>query len=509
MVPRANMGMQPRTSLSKVPGIAGTAGRPSGMMEAKKPDMFSMLKHALDSEGDVVLLTDTDGRIQWASKSFYTRFLPGVTNVSGGDRITILETQSRSFKDPRLFRDNLSAMLARPFEKGEAEWELADGHTIIHMRAYPVRDDAGKLLGRVETYHEEEPKAIACWAEQDIINSAPTGIIAVDDRLHVIFYNRAGAEFINLRLGFTPAELKSIDAVGSGHPVTKAVIDSLSAAKTIRLTDYRPAADTDVYYDLIVTPLAVHRRINGAIISLINSTERHKEFDRVEGARKFDDFFINLMSHDIRNFNQISMGYLEMLELSENLSEEERSYLVKSQSGVAGSNRLIENVQKVRRILESGNLNIVPTDLTKLLQQDLSEVIKAHSSQSVYINTHLKPGSMVMANQFAHDIFHHILENAIKYDPHPEKTIDVDVSESRYEGNDYWSIRIADRGRGIPEDRRQVIFQRIGQTTKGSGIGLSMVNMIVNRIGGHIWVEDRVPGDMSQGSVFVVLLRKA
>ena len=164
MVPHADSGKHPQRLLSGLPGISGTAGRPSRMMEERKPDMFSLLKHAIDSEGDVVLLTDTDGRIQWASKSFYARFLPGVTSVLGENRNTIIEAQSRLFKDPWHFKVNLASMLGRPFEKGEAEWELADGHTIVHMRAYPVRDDAGKLLGRVETYHEEEPKAIACWA---------------------------------------------------------------------------------------------------------------------------------------------------------------------------------------------------------------------------------------------------------------------------------------------------------------------------------------------------------
>jgi signal transduction histidine kinase len=48
-----------------------------------------------------------------------------------------------------------------------------------------------------------------------------------------------------------------------------------------------------------------------------------------------------------------------------------------------------------------------------------------------------------------------------------------------------------------------------GGSTRGAGLGLSIVRLIVDKLGGHIWVEDRVPGDPSKGSVFAVQLRKA
>ena len=44
---------------------------------------------------------------------------------------------------------------------------------------------------------------------------------------------------------------------------------------------------------------------------------------------------------------------------------------------------------------------------------------------------------------------------------------------------------------------------------KGFGLGLSIVSTIVEKMQGRIWVEDRVRGDFSQGSVFKVMLPKA
>jgi signal transduction histidine kinase len=359
------------------------------------------------------------------------------------------------------------------------------------------------------TYREEEPGAIACLADREIVDSIPTGIIGVDDHLNIVYYNSAGAEFINSRLGFSPAELQSIEALGTDHPLAKAVIDSLSGRRQTVVAGYQSDHDTEAYYDLAVTPLASHRHMSGAVITITDMTSRQKAMAEVQQVRKYDDFFINLMSHDIRNFNQVSMGYLEMLELSENLTEDERAYLAKSLSGVTGSNRLIENVRTVRTVIESGDQNIAPTDLGKILREDIEQTRKAHAGQPVQINAHIPENGKIMANQFVHEIFRHILENSIKYDPHPEKVIDIEVVEPGLGGKAYWTVRITDRGRGIPEDRRRAIFERIGQTTKGSGIGMSMVNMIVNKLGGRVWVEDRVPGDYAQGSVFVVQLRKA
>jgi len=44
---------------------------------------------------------------------------------------------------------------------------------------------------------------------------------------------------------------------------------------------------------------------------------------------------------------------------------------------------------------------------------------------------------------------------------------------------------------------------------KGFGLGLSIVKSIVDKFGGRIWVEDRVGGDFTKGTVFKIKLPKA
>ena len=70
---------------------------------------------------------------------------------------------------------------------------------------------------------------------------------------------------------------------------------------------------------------------------------------------------------------------------------------------------------------------------------------------------------------------------------------------------------MADTGPGIPDDLKKVIFERFqrGKGKKsGKGLGLYITRIIVERYGGRIWAEDRVPGQPAQGAVIRVRLRR-
>jgi signal transduction histidine kinase len=73
-------------------------------------------------------------------------------------------------------------------------------------------------------------------------------------------------------------------------------------------------------------------------------------------------------------------------------------------------------------------------------------------------------------------------------------------------------IAVEDRGTGVPEEDRQLVFNRFARgssagrrgTSEGVGLGLALVAEHVNLHGGKVWVEDR--GDGEEGARFVVEL---
>ena len=87
----------------------------------------------------------------------------------------------------------------------------------------------------------------------------------------------------------------------------------------------------------------------------------------------------------------------------------------------------------------------------------------------------------------------------------------VKVSEV-YEGDEkFVKIEFKDNGIGIIDDRKKAIFERSykkERSTGGMGIGLSLVKKIVNSYDGQVWVDDRVMGDHTKGSNFIILLEQ-
>ncbi|MFW9971177.1 MAG: sensor histidine kinase, partial [Candidatus Odinarchaeota archaeon] len=113
------------------------------------------------------------------------------------------------------------------------------------------------------------------------------------------------------------------------------------------------------------------------------------------------------------------------------------------------------------------------------------------------------------ANELLQDVFENIILNAVKYNEKDEVCIFIKVSKTQNDGNEYNKIEFIDNGIGIPDERKLIIFKQGNRDlkgTKGMGLGLSLVKRILNAFNGKIWVEDKVKGDFTQGSNFIILL---
>jgi two-component system sensor histidine kinase KdpD len=98
-------------------------------------------------------------------------------------------------------------------------------------------------------------------------------------------------------------------------------------------------------------------------------------------------------------------------------------------------------------------------------------------------------------------IIDNLLTNAAKYTP-PGSPIVINVGAR--EGGIL--LCVEDRGPGIPDELKDVIFEPFrqgeGSTGKGVGIGLSLVRKFAELHGGRAWAEDRPGG----GTIFKTLL---
>jgi signal transduction histidine kinase len=98
-----------------------------------------------------------------------------------------------------------------------------------------------------------------------------------------------------------------------------------------------------------------------------------------------------------------------------------------------------------------------------------------------------------------------LVSNAIKFSPQAT-TIPGEVRlTASYITADEALIEVEDRGRGIPADKLQQIFERFKQVDAsdsramgGTGLGLAICRSIVQQHGGHIWATS----SLGEGSIF-------
>jgi signal transduction histidine kinase len=212
------------------------------------------------------------------------------------------------------------------------------------------------------------------------------------------------------------------------------------------------------------------------------------------------------MCHDISNMNQVGLGFLEMsLDLLD-LDEMGREMLLKPKSAFENSSKLIDNVRKLQKA-RSGEYPDREMDVGQVLGK-VQDHYSRQYGRDVTINYLAKAGYVVKANELLYDLFSNLVENAIKHSRgHP--IIDINVEPVRENGRDYYKVRIDDQGPGVPDDLKAVIFERklTGDIkSKGSGIGLLIVKILVECYNGRAWIEDRVKGDYTKGARFIAML---
>jgi len=114
---------------------------------------------------------------------------------------------------------------------------------------------------------------------------------------------------------------------------------------------------------------------------------------------------------------------------------------------------------------------------------------------------------VIMADQLLPEVFTNLIGNAIKFGG-PTVKVTIRVEES---GDDVL-VSIEDTGPGIPDEMKEAVFMRFGKNRSrksGQGLGLYITRMLIERYGGRIRVDDRVPGHPECGAAFRFSLKRA
>lgn len=229
--------------------------------------------------------------------------------------------------------------------------------------------------------------------------------------------------------------------------------------------------------------------IQESIVS--KATEKQTLTDELKILNNELEMFTFSLSHDLKNpLSILKMGLQFLRTAGHNLSNEKKEEWLKNLSGsVSNIEDIIDNIVNLNRS-KSSTLAKDPIPMAYTIQKICKESVMIYNAPHCKI----KLGQLLPVwgeKSALFQVFLNIINNAIKYSrerKQPILTIDSEMDDLQV------CYLINDNGIGIPSEYLPTIFDIFvrasnANTVEGTGVGLSLVKRIMERMGGSIEID--------------------
>ena len=397
---------------------------------------------------------------------------------------------------------------------------VQDIRTWVEIYAFPLIDNAGQVIGVIEQVRDVTERKLAEEALREseekfrVLAESSTAMFWLYQGERFVYVNGAGERLT----GYTVDELLRMRFWDVVHPDDRDMVRERGLARQwgepvpqkyeIKLL----TRGGETRFVELTAGRIMYRGEPAGVATFFDITERKQAEEALNMAKHQAELYVDLMGHDINNFNLSAMGYLELalqaLEAEKRLKLEDKLLIERPMQALANSSELISNVRKLQRLMAEG-VKTRSTYLDQIFRE--LEGMSFHSyDRHVAINIQHVPGIMVEANELLKDAFANLIANAVKHsDEEKPLTVNVKAELVDENGKKYYRCTVEDDGPGIPDALKNKVFHRFqrGATkARGKGLGLYLVRTLVEGYHGKVWVEDRIHGDHTKGARFVVML---
>lgn len=217
-----------------------------------------------------------------------------------------------------------------------------------------------------------------------------------------------------------------------------------------------------------------------------------------ENAMRAKSVFLSNMSHEIRTPLNALSGFSSLL-TEEGLDDETRRQC--NEVIQQNSELLLKLINDVIDLssLEFGKLQfcIAQHDAVSICKNVIDTVNKVKQTQAeLTFTTELEEMPIETDDSRLQQVLINLLINATKFTPQGSIVLKLEK-----ETDDTVLFTVTDTGCGIPKDKQANIFQRfekLNENVQGSGLGLSICQLIIEHIGGQIWIDS----EYAEGSRF-------
>jgi signal transduction histidine kinase len=379
--------------------------------------------------------------------------------------------------------------------ESQVEREKASVERKVELRTIQLRDERARL--------------------EASIDSLDAGFLMTDDKNNIITINGAAQRIIfhpDTINSETPTALTWQGPATTLNKIAEAFASSFNLVHLIEkcLKDQQPSELKSIDYqdrilDIFIAPIMQieeHEAALGAVVLIEDITE-----EKIQERSK-EEFF-TITSHELRTPLTAIRGSVSIIQqyYGKQFSDPEAMKMLDIIYN--SSVRLISIVNDFLEVsqLEQGRieLGLTPFAIEPMVETAKIELSSLNSGKNLAINIDkslAKAPEIYASSDHIKQVLSHLIGNAISYTDSGSVTVSAEVQSK------FLKVFVADTGVGISRENQKLLFRKLQQAgdnllthgpTKGTGLGLYISKLLIERMGGTIALESSEP---SKGTTF-------
>lgn len=338
-----------------------------------------------------------------------------------------------------------------------------------------------------------------------VINAIGDGVLAIDNQEIIQLINPAAQSILGwsrrdaLTLQYQSVLKLSDEENKQLADIVEPIKQALNTTQEIRSNHLQAETKSGkkIFISLVVSPLGP---AGSGVIAVFRDVTKERSEEREQAE------FISTASHEMRTPVASIEGYLGLAlnPATATIDAKARDFIQKAHESAQHLGRLFQDLLDVSKA-EDGRLSNNPIvldvvsftgDIIEGLQQKAADkglqlTFKPAPNAGERGERRLSPVYYVnLDKDHIREIVNNLTENAIKYTPHGEVSIDITGD------SEHVTIAVTDSGIGIPAEDLSHLFQKFYRVDNsdtreigGTGLGLYLCRRLAETIGGRIWAE--------------------
>lgn len=321
-------------------------------------------------------------------------------------------------------------------------------------------------------------------AKDDIIDELDAGIVILDERDRVIYFNQKASDlYADMGDRQKDVDVEELDKICEKH-------EKLTIGNEIYEIHGKRIIRNDNFYG------------NAYIVANVTESYEYtvkleKQKAIAENANKAKTDFLARMSHEIRTPINSVLGMNEMI-LRESTEPEIKKYAMNIKTSANSLLGIINDILDSTKI-ESGKMEIIPVEyeLDSLLNDTVNMIYVRAKDKNLAFNIEVDetlPNKLYGDDVRIRQVLLNLLTNAVKYTH--EGSVSLTVSGRRFDDRIVMSYTVKDTGIGIKQEDLSKLFESFerieesrNRNIEGTGLGMSIVMNLLKLMGTELKVD--------------------